>query len=238
MSRRDPTVSITVRFPKALARRMGERAKQDHQSVSTLLRRYAELGLNGEDYMNAPDDIGKSTTHSRSIFTLISLVRHDKAAPGCRNILGPLWEAQNILIRAEPWSTPFFCALRLRGFPALLPRLGPAVPPGPQEQEDGEDCSTQDDPQSQEEILAHEHPGHHAAVQQGNNAAEVPVPAALPAGPRLNQHGGQGDGVDGPDVHGVSAPLLQIQMVFQDIAGAQEHEHRGDQHQANPRPAG
>ena len=46
MNRREPTVSITVRFPKALAGRLGERAKQDHQSVSTLLRRYAELGLN------------------------------------------------------------------------------------------------------------------------------------------------------------------------------------------------
>ena len=41
MNRREPTVSITVRFPKALAGRLGERAKQDHQSVSTLLRRYA-----------------------------------------------------------------------------------------------------------------------------------------------------------------------------------------------------
>lgn len=50
MSRREPTVSITVRFPKALAERLGERAQQDHQSVSTLLRRYAEQGLNGEAY--------------------------------------------------------------------------------------------------------------------------------------------------------------------------------------------
>lgn len=55
MSRREPTASITVRFPKDLARRMGERAKQDHQSVSTLLRRYAELGLNGEDYARQTD---------------------------------------------------------------------------------------------------------------------------------------------------------------------------------------
>ena len=57
MSRREPTVSITVRFPKALAERLGERAKQDHQSVSTLLRRYAELGLNGEDYAQQTDPL-------------------------------------------------------------------------------------------------------------------------------------------------------------------------------------
>ena len=57
MSRREPTVSITVRFPKALAGRLGERAKQDHQSVSTLLRRYAELGLNGEDYARQTDPL-------------------------------------------------------------------------------------------------------------------------------------------------------------------------------------
>ena len=57
MSHREPTVSITVRFPKALAGRLGERAKQDHQSVSTLLRRYAELGLNGEDYARQTDPI-------------------------------------------------------------------------------------------------------------------------------------------------------------------------------------
>ena len=57
MNRREPTVSITVRFPKALAGRLGERAKQDHQSVSTLLRRYAELGLNGEDYARQTDPI-------------------------------------------------------------------------------------------------------------------------------------------------------------------------------------
>lgn len=55
MSRREPTVSITARFPKALAGRLGERARQDHQSVSTLLRRYAELGLNGEDYARQTD---------------------------------------------------------------------------------------------------------------------------------------------------------------------------------------
>ncbi|WP_101877424.1 hypothetical protein [Lachnoclostridium edouardi] len=68
MSHREPTVSITVRFPKALAGRLGERAKQDHQSVSTLLRRYAELGLNGEDYarQTAPirDIIREEITHS------------------------------------------------------------------------------------------------------------------------------------------------------------------------------
>ena len=57
LNRREPTVSITVRFPKALAGRLGERAKQDHQSVSTLLRRYAELGLNGEDYARQTDPI-------------------------------------------------------------------------------------------------------------------------------------------------------------------------------------
>ena len=57
MNRREPTISITVRFPKALAGRLGERAKQDHQSVSTLLRRYAELGLNGEDYARQTDPI-------------------------------------------------------------------------------------------------------------------------------------------------------------------------------------
>ena len=57
MSHREPTVSITVRFPKALAGRLGERAKQDHQSVSTLLRRYAELGLNGEDYARQTDPL-------------------------------------------------------------------------------------------------------------------------------------------------------------------------------------
>lgn len=57
MSRREPTVSITVRFPKALAGRLGERAKQDRQSISTLLRRYAELGLNGEDYARQTDPI-------------------------------------------------------------------------------------------------------------------------------------------------------------------------------------
>ena len=57
MNRREPTVSITVRFPKALAGRLGERAKQDHQSVSTLLRHYAELGLNGEDYARQTDPI-------------------------------------------------------------------------------------------------------------------------------------------------------------------------------------
>lgn len=57
MSRRGPTVSITIRFPKALAGRLGERAKQDHQSVSTLLRRYAERGLNGEDYARQTDPI-------------------------------------------------------------------------------------------------------------------------------------------------------------------------------------
>ena len=57
MSRREPTVSITVRFPKALAERLGERAKQDHQNVSTLLRRYTELGLNGEDYAHQTDPI-------------------------------------------------------------------------------------------------------------------------------------------------------------------------------------
>ena len=57
MNRREPTVSITVRFPKALAGRLGERARQDHQSVSTLLRRYAELGLNGEDYARQTDPI-------------------------------------------------------------------------------------------------------------------------------------------------------------------------------------
>lgn len=50
MSRREPTVSITVRFSEALAGRLGERAKQDHQSVSALLHRYAERGLNGEGY--------------------------------------------------------------------------------------------------------------------------------------------------------------------------------------------
>lgn len=68
MSRREPTVSITVRFPKALAGRLGERARQDHQSVSTLLRRYAELGLNGEDYARQTDPlqdiIGEEITHS------------------------------------------------------------------------------------------------------------------------------------------------------------------------------
>ena len=68
MNRREPTVSITVRFPKALAGRLGERAKQDHQSVSTLLRRYAELGLNGEDYARQTDPlqdiIGEEITHS------------------------------------------------------------------------------------------------------------------------------------------------------------------------------
>ena len=57
MSRREPTVSITVRFPKTLAERLGERAKQDHQSVSTLLRRYTELGLNGADYARQTDPI-------------------------------------------------------------------------------------------------------------------------------------------------------------------------------------
>lgn len=57
MSRREPTVSITVRFPKALAGRLGERAEQEHQSVSTLLRRYAELGLNGEDYTRQTDPL-------------------------------------------------------------------------------------------------------------------------------------------------------------------------------------
>lgn len=57
MNRREPTVSITVRFPKALAGRLGERAKQDHQSVSTLLRRYTELGLNGEDYARQTDPL-------------------------------------------------------------------------------------------------------------------------------------------------------------------------------------
>ena len=57
MSRREPTVSITVRFPKTLAGRLGERAKQEHQSVSTLLRRYAELGLNGADYARQTDPI-------------------------------------------------------------------------------------------------------------------------------------------------------------------------------------
>ena len=68
MSRREPTVSITVRFPKALAGWLGERARQDHQSVSTLLRRYAELGLNGEDYARQTDPlqdiIGEEITHS------------------------------------------------------------------------------------------------------------------------------------------------------------------------------
>lgn len=44
-------------FSQALAGRLGERAKQDHQSVSTLLRRYAELGLNGEDYARQTDPI-------------------------------------------------------------------------------------------------------------------------------------------------------------------------------------
>lgn len=34
----------------------------------------------------------KSTTLSRSIFTSISSARHDKTAPGCRNILGPCLE--------------------------------------------------------------------------------------------------------------------------------------------------
>lgn len=57
MSHREPTVSITVRFPKALAGRLGERAKQDHQSVSTLLRRYTELGLNGADYARQTDPL-------------------------------------------------------------------------------------------------------------------------------------------------------------------------------------
>ena len=57
MNRREPTVSITVRFPKALAGRLGERAKQDHQSVSMLLRRYTELGLNGEDYARQTDPL-------------------------------------------------------------------------------------------------------------------------------------------------------------------------------------
>ena len=57
MNRREPTASITVRFPKALAGRLGERAKQDHQSVSMLLRRYTELGLNGEDYARQTDPL-------------------------------------------------------------------------------------------------------------------------------------------------------------------------------------
>ena len=57
MSRREPTVSITVRFPKALAERLGERARQDHQSVSALLRRYTELGLNEEDYARQTDPL-------------------------------------------------------------------------------------------------------------------------------------------------------------------------------------
>lgn len=68
MSRREPTVSITVRFPKALAGRLGERAKQEHQSVSMLLRRYAELGLNEEDYARQTDPlrdiIGEEIAHS------------------------------------------------------------------------------------------------------------------------------------------------------------------------------
>lgn len=68
MSRREPTVSITVRFPKTLAGRLGERAKQEHQSVSTLLRRYAELGLNGADYARQIDPlrdiIREEITHS------------------------------------------------------------------------------------------------------------------------------------------------------------------------------
>lgn len=55
MSHKEPTVSITVRFPKALAGRLGEQAKQERQSVSTLLRRYAELGLNGVDYARQTD---------------------------------------------------------------------------------------------------------------------------------------------------------------------------------------
>ena len=68
MSRREPTVSITVRFPKALAERLGERARQDHQSVSALLRRYTELGLNEEDYARQTDPlrdiIREEITHS------------------------------------------------------------------------------------------------------------------------------------------------------------------------------
>lgn len=68
MSRREPTVSITVRFPKALAGRLGERARQEHQSVSTLLRRYAELGLNEENYARQTDPlrdiIREEITHS------------------------------------------------------------------------------------------------------------------------------------------------------------------------------
>lgn len=55
MSHRKPTVSITVRFSKALARRIEERDKQDHQSISMLLRRYTELGLNGRNYARQTD---------------------------------------------------------------------------------------------------------------------------------------------------------------------------------------
>ena len=37
----------------------------------------------------APGGTRKSITPSRLIFTSISSARHDKTAPGCRNILGP-----------------------------------------------------------------------------------------------------------------------------------------------------